>query len=283
MAGDILSPGADLDIYIPGVETPSTIGKGGTTFIWNGTTDAMQPVGSGIYYIKIEQQDSYGHTDIMTKQITDLNIQEYVELNIFNSSGEVVRSFRNYGAAIPDKFVLTVPDTLGIQKSGTHIPIQYGTDPALDVIYWDGCSSQGISVAPGTYEVQIIVKKNSQASYVAGSKTVVVVNEGMKYFGDVKIYPDPYVGTGSITFAWEPSGTGWITIHVRNVAGETVATLKAKLEDNKVVWNVSTPQGNPAAHGLYICDFTARNSQGYIAIKRLKLFIMNRSNNDNIQ
>jgi hypothetical protein len=278
---NIITPGSALSIYLPGVTMPSNVSSSGSTFVWDGTSNASQFVSSGDYYIKIEQKDQYGHTEVMTKSVMVMKIEEYIELNIYNSAGELVRSIRDYTSSLPDKVALRMEDTLVIKHDGTKIPIYYGQNPT-DILTWDGRNSQGVSVSRGTYEVQVIVKSNTMEATLEASKTIVVLSEGMKYFYDAKVYPNPYIGKGQLTFAWSASGTGWVNVYIRNLSGELVTTLNAKLEDGSVTWNVKTGDGHSIAHGLYVCEFMAKNDEGYISKKALKFFIMNKTSKDNI-
>lgn len=77
-----------LTITIPGA------GPGGTDIVtsWDGTTDGGQPAASGTYYISAAETDTFGQVMNVTKDITLIKNSTYVQLNIFNSAGELVRT-----------------------------------------------------------------------------------------------------------------------------------------------------------------------------------------------
>ena len=76
------------------------MGLGYSDFYWYVDNDASQMLNSGLYYMKFEQKDEYGHSNIMIEEIHVIRVEEYVELNIFNSGGELVRK----GQGIQDAF-----------------------------------------------------------------------------------------------------------------------------------------------------------------------------------
>lgn len=267
-------PGQPLSIYLPGMITPDDMGQTGTVFTWDGTTNAMQPAASGSYYIKIEQVDTYGHVAVLIKDFSVMQVEQYVELLVYNSAGEIVYDYKQYTTA-PNNVTLQLADIIPVQKSGNNnIQVVYG--PGLtDYINWNGLNSNGVAVGSGTYEVKII-SRTLEGTEVTASKTVIVLSEGSKYLDNIKAYPNPYTGTGVLTFAWTSSYPGRIIIRVYNISGELVRTLGGDLAAGSLTWDCTTGAGNSVSQGYYVAVLTSTDTQGYINQKMVKFVITNK-------
>ena len=264
-----------LLIGLPGVETPGTLGDGGTFFEWHAINNQGQPVLPGIYYIKVEMKDGYGHVNVVTKEILFLRTADYLDFNVFNSAGELVRSIRIYDPTA-DTVKLNIDDLLIIEKGGSSLNIEYGAGGYLQ---WDGKNSHGKTVNSGTYELQVIMKK-PDGTRVEASKTVIILNQGFDSFlADVKAFPNPFNGEKSETmrFDWQgSSGTGQVKIRIFDVSGAIVAMINAGIEDGYVDWNVKTPRGRSIAPGIYMAVIEAENGEGYTERKLVKIAVLGR-------
>jgi hypothetical protein len=277
-------------IFIPGVDTPISFAAGavgGATYNWNADNNSSQSVNSGLYYIKFEQKDQFGHSNVFIKQVQVVKEEEYVQLNIFNSSGEIVRTItgktpvdlntlnaKDLSIKVSDARTNKVSDVVAIDKNGTAINITYGPDTANDIISWNGMNNMGDAVSSGTYEMQVIVKTLSGSS-VESTKTVVVLNEGKQYMSDVKILPNPYNGKvrTNMAITWKSGGAGDVDVKIFNSVGELVRTVHTKLESGGILWDMRTASGDEVAQGYYICVIQARDSNGYSDRKIEKLVI----------
>ena len=268
---DTMVPGDPLAIYMPGLVTPDNMGQPGTYFYWNGTTDASQPVASGNYYIKITQRDTFDHVTVYIRSFAVLRAEEYVELSIYNSAGELVRTVRK-NAMPPDRVDLTTNDVLVVEKTGNDIVINYGPN-LQDYLSWDGKNNHGAAVTSGTYELQVTTKTMSGTMAII-SKTVMILSEGSKYVGDIKAYPNPYYSDGNMTFAWSGLGSGEMLVNIHNMNGELIRSLSGRVEAGSLTWDGKTTGGNKTGHGYYICIFKAKNLDGYVEHKKLKIAIM---------
>ena len=157
-----------LEIFMGGLETPESIGTGHTVFEWGATNNAMQDITNGAYYIKIEQKDEYGHSNVLIKEIQVIKIEEYVEVNIYNSGGELVRVIKENRSSSTDRVSLKIDDMLIIDKNGSDLSLVYG-EGVGEYIRWDGLNNQGKAVSSGTYEIQVIVK-NVQGQTIGQAK-----------------------------------------------------------------------------------------------------------------
>ena len=267
-------PGQPLSIYLPGLITPDDMSQTGTAFSWDGTTNAMQPAASGSYYIKIQQVDTYNHVSVLIKDFSVMQVEQYVELLVYNSAGEIVYDYKQYTTA-PNNVTLQLADIIPVQKSGNNnIQVVYGPG-LLDYINWNGLNNSGVAVGSGTYEVKII-SRTIEGTEVTASKTVIVLSEGSKYLGDIKAYPNPYTGAGSLTFAWTSSYPGRMTIRVYNISGELVRTLNGDLAAGTLPWDCTTAAGSAVSQGYYIAVLTSTDSEGYINQKMVKFVITNK-------
>jgi len=260
-------------IHLPGIETPDSAGLGGTSIMWDAKNSQGQEVRQGVYYIKVESKDQYGHVSAFINEVTVFRVEEYVELNIFNSAGEIVRSIRQYKSPVSEKLSLKVSELLIINKDGSSIAIEYNQG---EHIMWDGKNSRGRTVTSGTYEIQIVAH-TSQGSRIEASKTVIVLNEGKKYMSDIVIAPNPVKReTGKpemVRLIWttETAETGTMNIRIYNVAGELVSIINTTLESGEAAWNLRSRGGRKASAGPYVVVFEARNSEGYVERKMEKM------------
>ena len=276
-----------MRLFFGGIETPDTVGMGYTDFYWYVDNDASQMLNSGMYYMKLEQKDEYGHTNIIVEEIHVIRVEEYVELNIFNSGGELVRKIREYRTPSSQRVSLAIKDILVIEKDGSLISIPYGTG-VNDLVKWDGLNNQGKAVSSGTYEIQVVVK-TSDNKYIEATKTVVILNEGKKYLDDVKIIPNPYTAQDKkdgrelvITWSAGTDNNGETTVRIYNMAGELVKTFGAEMQISfmgintgmgGVSWNMRTASNDYIASGYYVVVVETKNDEGYIDRKVEKLAI----------
>jgi flagellar hook assembly protein FlgD len=275
---NVVSPGSGnaLTILLPNVETPDQQKTSGSTFSWDGTNSAGQDVANGAYYIKETTTDPYGHTNIITKPVTVINASQYVQVNIFNTAGELVATVSQaYDGSGP--LSLNISNTSG--NTNYALPVGQGA-PGITIYYtsteflpWDGKNSQGDYVASGVYEVQLVVK-TSTGSNVIVSKPVTLLNEGSAdVLGTVKTLPNPYTGdtTTPLKFTWQPSAGGTIKIKIYNIAGELVRTLVGDLGAAAINWDLKGVGGQTVSSGTYICVVEGADNNGNKKTKIVKL------------
>jgi flagellar hook assembly protein FlgD len=282
-ASDIFNTSAgSMDFRVTGTQAP---GQGSSTYVqypWDGRNANGQEVDQGVYYIKVSETDEFGHTITFIKDITLVRLDEYVELDIFNSAGELVRSIRKDAGSFTGKAQLTVPDTLIIQDDGSIVdltgspsPVKYGNDFGESIV-WDGRDASGTMVSNGSYEMQVIIKTPDGVS--AASKTILVLRQDKKYLDKFIIQPDPFDKNASaaIIFRWTftaGSETGTAIVKVYDISGGLVKTLSGDLASAAgLTWDLKS--GEKPARGLYVCVLETRNSTGYMDRKIAKLAIM---------
>jgi len=270
--------GDKVEVLFNNLEIPATQGKGKSTFSWDVSNDQGQSLTSGKYYIKIEQLDQYGHVDTYVDDITVVQRDEYVELRVFNSAGEMVSVNRDYSKELAGNIKLDVPHLMMIEKdeAAPNFAIGYG-EGLGEVMYWDARDNSGRLVGTGSYEVQVVVKTDEGYIYEA-SKSVMVLREDKEFLEETKIYPNPYRGgenAGPAAFAWSSGGeTGTIKIMVYNMAGELVKTIEEDIAAENASWDLTNNYGDRVSSGFYVVIFKAVNSDGHMNTARNKFAVM---------
>jgi flagellar hook assembly protein FlgD len=274
-----MSPGTPLTIKVPGLETPDQQKNGYAEYTWNGTNSGGQEVANGVYYIKETTTDGYGHTDVITKQITVLNENQSVQLNIFNSAGELVATIMgtydgNSQVSLNLSNGSNSTSVFPVGKGEPPITITYdATNPPLT---WNGQNSQGDYIQSGVYEVQLVVNSGTGSSSRI-SKSITFLNEGSTdVLGTVKTLPNPYIGdtTTPLVFTWQPSAGGTIKIKIYNVAGELVRTLTGDLGAATINWDLKSVGGQTVSSGTYICVVMGVDNNGNKKTKIVKMSAM---------
>jgi flagellar hook assembly protein FlgD len=276
----VISYGSGLDIYLRDVETEQTEGQGATIFTWRAINDQSQLINQGVYYIKIESIDSYGHISTLIKDVTVVRVEEYAEVNIYNNAGELVRSIRENKTGLTTSTVKldNLSDTISLNQTQNNVLIQYG--PGIgENITWDGKNQEGEIVGNGTYEIQVVLK-TQHGTTMEASKTVSILREERLYFDKITAIPNPAMAGSDenpyLTIQWTLHGveTGRITVKIYNVAGELVRRLEGDLTAGSLQWDMKTDNGKYVSRGIYICVIEGKNSEGYRDKKLLKVGII---------
>jgi flagellar hook assembly protein FlgD len=268
-----------LNIIVPGVETNATFGSGTCAFVWDITNNQSQYVEPGKYYIKIEEADEFGHVNVIIKEILVVRIEKYIELKVYNSAGELVRTIREINKPVPNIADLSaVGDIIVIEKNGVPVNIKYGSN-LTDYLQWDGKNEDGVVVSSGNYEIQLSVK-TEQGNITYASKTVVLLREDKTYLAGLEIWPNPFTNesvSGSVVFRWTcvtAGETGDAYIRIYNIAGELVKQINTTLEAGLAAWDLRTGSYEHVGTGIYIAVITTKNEQGYTDIKVQKLAVV---------
>jgi len=260
----VFEQGSVLEVFLPEIETSVDPGNKGAMFGWDGTNDQGQYVSQGVYYVQISRDDGFDHVDTLTETFTVINNMDYVEMNIYNSAGELVRSVREYKSVESADIAL-----LAVQPNPQALSYGKSDDSYVE---WDGKSARGTYVSNGVYEVQFIFE--TKQGMITATKKVVVMNMEEDTIGEVRIIPNPYRGQEEgIKIAWSGIGEGDVSIFIYNSAGELVKRTSAAVAQGSVVWDGKTVSGEKAVSGLYVCVVRSNDSAGFIERKRVKFAI----------
>ncbi|MEI7641170.1 MAG: hypothetical protein WCJ46_06650 [bacterium] len=265
----------NLNIKIPGVHTPDQ--GDDSIFVWNGQNTGGQKIVSGKYYIKISEQDAYGHTQTMTRDLTILSDEQYVIMTVFNSAGEIVQKITTYKNTSTTSLALDLgSETLFISKT-KPVTIKYGKAPT-EYLIWDGKNSQGDMVHNGVYEIRVEIK-NTGGGITSSSKTVTILNDVNKdkNIGEVRVIPNPFMRTykNSCKVFWTGTGAPEDTkIAIYNSVGELVCVLYAPTGKSEVIWNGKSTAGSVLSSGIYTAVVSARKDNGQFELVMSKFVII---------
>ena len=270
-ANTVLS-GSNVTISLAGTQVPGGAAGDMDALSWHVDSAAAQEIATGAYIIKAEQKDMYDHVIVVTKSITIIKSEEYVEMKIFNSAGELVNTYRQY-VSVDDKFL----SAMSLETKSSYI---VGANKKAEVGYasgmyfeWDGRNAHGILVESGVYEIQITGKTASGQSMVA-SKTVTVISENTeKLFEEASSYPNPVKVNETVNFVWHSLSTGRMTVRIYNISGEKIATVAGMINSGKITWNGKTSHGDTAATGVYVCMLEAISDDGRIYREKVKIAV----------
>lgn len=274
--------GGQFNILIPGVGYEGT----DVNVSWNAKTDAGQYTASGPYSIRIDEIDTYGRDRDTTIPVTVIRNETYIQLNIFNSAGELVRSITNYDFVFPPNYVpgpakvgvsMDVPPLIITNKGGiSAVEIRFGSS-ANELMLWDGKNNFGMAVSSGVYETQIVIKTELLLTTIAASNITVLQSDG-DFLSNIKAFPNPYDGTGpGIELRWDANEAGNVVINIYNITGELVRVIHEKLENKSAKWDMATSNGNQVSNGLYIAVLQGISSGGYRKKMKVKLAVNRRT------
>jgi hypothetical protein len=122
------------------------------------------------------------------------------------------------------------------------------------------------NVGAGDYSLTVKAYDNDGASVVSGAVNVTVF-PGDEI--DARVYPNPYILSGSNPMTFSINGTTGGEVKIYTVSGKLVKKLEVEAGENEVNWDVLNEEGNSITAGLYIyCikDGEGNNKTGKLAI-----------------
>ena len=269
-----------LDVFLPGVNTPTSAGPDGKVFHWDAKNDQGQFVRNGKYYVKVEMKDFYGHINVVTKEIMTVTEDVYLEMRIYNRAGEIVKVIRDTSPATTTVSTDDIPDVVAFTVAS---PVAYFSYAHGMSMMWDGRNERGVLVTNGTYEIQFALNRGGGEELQATKTIIILTEERGEFLKDVVIKPNPYSGEvqSFIEFNWQGStGTGMLEVSIYNIKGELVRKIKSRIEQGFVRWDVNTGDGGSAAAGVYVVKVYAVNEDGRAQIKTVKMAILGKYTND---
>jgi hypothetical protein len=251
-------------IYLQGVETASTMASGGTAFLWNLKNDQSQAVGGGVYYLKIEQVDSYGHKVSYIREVSVLAAAVYTELRIYNGAGELVSVMRNTGAPAGGQLKIETGETAVVGVAGgAGISVVYGPG-AGDNFIWDGRNLAGKMVSNGSYEF-VIVSDTGKGEVSQLSKSINILSVSGAALAELPaVWPNPFRGdmAAVMRITWLSGSQGTVNARIYNAAGELVRKLKGSLQAQEIIFDGRTESGLTLSRGIYVAVLDLYNTEG---------------------
>lgn len=241
------------------------ISGGATSLVWLGNNDNGQPVSPGSYTIQVTQTDPFGAVQSWTKAITVMPAAVTQSLDIYNSAGELVDQINTSSIStlpLSDVALNNPSNSAFVVGTGAGVKfVLHNTSGAQVLETWNGKSSTGQTVAPGTYIVQLVDNGPSRTVLISKSFTV-LDGAGAPSF-DVIAGPNP-VGPSDKELVFSLNGiqsVEFASVELYNVAGELIASGSGSLGSNRVVMKV----GNWSS-GIYVAIINA--NQGMVVISR---------------
>jgi len=262
----------DVPTFNPDDGGKVTIKVSGNFYEWDGKNNQGTKVGNGVYYIKVETTDIYGFTHMVVKDVTVLANNSKLQMRIFNSAGEIVK---------------TLPVTVTAPYGTTEIkvipespkPFVPGDDPYAEIIYngetikWDGTNNFGRIVDSGAYVLQI-VNIDENGYRVIAQANITVLHDGYQVISDIKIVPNPMdmKKTSVVSFKYTVTAGTKVTVRLYNINGEIVKTLSDPTGTGEIKWDISAER-TPYATGLYVCVIEAQATNGITKREIDKFFL----------
>jgi hypothetical protein len=256
--------------FAPGAGQQAVILVDGKTYLWNGSNDNGQQVASGIYYIKLEEHDSYGNVVTYVHEVVVLAVGNQIRLRIFNSAGEEVKTLlvATYSTHAPSRLVPD-KDTVAL-GGGASGGINF--DIGGISVNWDGTNNSGLQVGSGTYLVQLEVQNLAGPQTVA-SASVTVIDAGGPVLSSAIVVPNPVpASAGSIEVRWRPLPGVQVTARLYNVAGELVMSADNGSSPDRLHLDLNGRQ--VMASGIYLVSLTATSPSGSRERRSLKLVMV---------
>jgi flagellar hook assembly protein FlgD len=247
----------------------------GQTFTWDGSNDNGQLVINGVYYLKMQFLDEFGHVQVRTKEVTVVSDGKFYLVKVFNTAGELVRTLQvpaSTAANAPSR-VVPADKTLAVNnQTGAVQPLV--VDLGSGTLNWDGRNDQGQSVASGNYTLQLLeTSGNSARTLGAATVTVLNTSDGSATLSALAVVPNPVIADRAarleIRFKAAP-GTK-VLGRIYNVAGELVVVLANDSDPGKMVLDFSEIK---LASGVYVVAVWATAPWGEVDRQTTKFVII---------
>jgi len=254
---ELQGPNSTISIYYGGVLIST----------WDGSDNSGNPVTNGTYEIKVDSVSPTGVvTSVDQQAVVDRHIAT-ITANIYNSSGELVRTLyyttgQGTNAQMTNVNLSANLMTLGSTAnsgSTTLLQIFINTSATPVTLTWDGTNNTGSNVTSGTYSVQLHWDDgNGQTTDI--TRSVVVMTGGAS--GTVLAEPNVLEPSSTLTTTFNGSGitnASILSAKVYTIAGELVAFIPGT---PGVATNQWTATG--MASGVYIVAVEVRDVNGGI-------------------
>jgi hypothetical protein len=244
----------------------------GNTLTWVGDNNSGQAVGGGTYYVKAEMTDAFGATQAWSQAVNVLPQAAAQSLKIYNSAGELVATLD------ATSFSGQTLTRLGFSK-GDSAAYALGSGGGVDFVlqdsggnqvstHWDGKSSSGATVKPGSYTVQLI--DNNDGKVILVSKGFVLLADPAASSFSVVAGPNP-VGpaTKQVVFAMKGLKSGeHAVLRLYNLGGELISQGSDSAGSGKIVLNI----GNWSS-GVYVAVVECRDGGAVVSRKLIRMAV----------
>jgi flagellar hook assembly protein FlgD len=258
MSSNSLVEGGSLNLSFAGL-----LQGGGNSVSWNATNDQNQMVTGGIYTVQVMTTDSFGNVQSWTQTVSVIPETLSQVLNIYNSAGELVTSINpaqympllSSGSASVNLSAVGFPDGSkadfsvgGANATGVQFVVQTAAGSNVN-IPWNGRSSSGQLVAPGSYMVQLVDDNGS--GEILMSKAFQLLEQVQPNTLSVEEGPNP-AGPGCQYLVFSLNGLSMgqrAQIKLYNEAGELVGRCLSEPQASRCVLPLAS-----WADGSYIAE-----------------------------
>jgi hypothetical protein len=251
---------ADRPAFLPGdggVKWPLSDGgrlaDGSTQLIWDGVNDSGQWVGAGVYYIKLESTDSFGHSSSLIAPVTVLPQARQAWLRISNAAGEIVWE-RPLGVSATAFSLNTQVVALagdgqpGSSSNGLHITLLAGGVP-VGSIHWDGRNNRGRLLDSGTYTLTLSRSQADDASEVRSAKISVLRGTDADLLSQAVLGPNPLRDQDWVELRYPPVAGLEADAVLYTLSGERVA----EAADPTLTGRLRLHLRPELSGGIYVC------------------------------
>lgn len=220
--------GGPITAVLAGLGVP-----GQPDLFWYGQNDGGQAVQNGVYYLKISSQDPFGTVTSRSLAVTVLTGGQVYMLVVYNSAGEVVRSFNLGGLA-------SQPVDVAVQGTGGGGTLVSGVDASsgaplggvqlrvtlangsVTLVAFDGLNDLGQPLASGSYMLELQSRSAGQASTVKVLVLTVLKGGGGGGLTSALVAPNPVPAQGPVQVHYLPRPGVRVRGRLYDLAGEWV-------------------------------------------------------------
>lgn len=255
------------DVFCPREGQSASFLVGGKAYAWDGRGQTGDWVQSGLYWVKLELRDSAGRVSSLTYGLTVLDSPRRLELNIFDSAGELVRAFELEAYA---QRVGLGP--LGVDVSALALGPGSGAAFHFDFAglpgpTWDGRGRSGAQVDPGVYLVQLLQRGPSSPLLLSSLQLTVLAAPGELLAGAFAA-PNP-APRGGLLRVFAPAASGAsLSASLHDLQGRSVLEVSAPAGEGRLDLELG---GRSLAPGLYILRLNAFGPGGRAQGRLLKV------------
>jgi hypothetical protein len=237
----------------------------GVPIIWSGMSQGGQLVESGSYFVLTEIEDSFGKVESWTTPLAVIRTQETVDVEIYNSAGELVWTRQVPASSSPTGLQLS-SENFALEQGG--LTVIYGNGPS-DHVSWDGSTPQGRSAAAGSYLVKL-TQRGADGSKQTFTKAVSLLSAPDNVFSSLLLGPNPALsssGSLEIRLVGALPSTS-VSGGVYNLAGELISGVSGS--GGALSWEI--PKG--ISGGIYILRLSARDASGRVRSQAVKFSLL---------
>jgi flagellar hook assembly protein FlgD len=249
--------------FVPDVGAVGSVKLGGddSALAWDGKSSGGQMVQSGNYVVVAKVTDSFGHITSFSTSLTVVRREQAVEVGIYNSAGELVRTLSMPSGGPGVKI------SRATLSGGSVLSITSGSSS----VTWDGRDDAGRQVQSGDYVVKV-TEASGQGQIEVFAQAVTVLDQPQDALASAKAAPNPSTSSGPVQILLDPAtpSSTEVVARVYDLAGELVGQADNSLDPSIVSWK---PSGTVSS-GIYFIRLTATDTEGRVSKKVVKVVLL---------